>query len=1789
MTVDFELRSEKQNVREKALSKINHVLVHRTNELIELLSDSNADSDITWSRLYDTAHESIVYAAGQLAEATDERKLLTLTNKIGDKINIIQRIVSLSYQDRVVRISLKSIVQKTFQCLRHRTMVQYFGDCYLQIVTKHVLNAKLDLSDIKQEEWSELLTRCFQVYDHDFFTQKLILLQCIASIVDVGLNYSSLILDLHKFITKLSEIANEGHKSNAANVVYGIVYSFCKNLAADYRFAICELTENVLSTIIKSFPKVGDETKVLICKLLHISLVVHNPQMDGNVYELSACKSTWNLHIRNMMHLVETEISRLRNNRLANSVVCEHFVLFASKLCSVAFWDMSVWDTSSSEQASKRRKQSDKIQGITERIEIKPKVFCWRWLSILTQLATDHPCYITDEDFQPLLQLCFDFQSTIELPIHIQTLRRLIQVLLVKELEFDKSSLVNKAFCDDLWEKIARNATRSSATNRPNLLENTKLLETLVTYKQLPSAFIQSIFDTYLSSSIPRTNQSILLLIAIFQHVHVDALNNSERLRSDTLTWLHTTSMAMELKNISSCDVIDVQLKAELSVLCLFSKIDSNVSSRSKHSPFDDKSNMSDTETKILFRCLKKMIFAQSIDRETVHCEPLPQANEIRSIINETILKKLEAMLLDVEMSDNPFEDAINVLSLLHLFVLILNELIAYKAMDQKSLDASYFTKKMKFKIEQLDLCMIRLVTSRYEGKENMELIEKLLEVMNETVHPLLTQIIKSHSLKGTINWLKHVVNEREERNSRCLLLKSYNQLKFDQKIQYKAFTLLCFLSDGINGEDAFDVIDEFEFNLLSNGDLCIVLHLIQAVSKQPKKMSQADWSFKYLKQLCMMHHKSNPISERIIDSIPIVVEYINTFDNMTDEMITIMRDFLKKIKKNRYSPQIAVKMLLHMKDIARSYRMHFGNDEFENLFAQMKDFLSYRLFDVQFATIRSLIQIFDKRWIGDGVDALRLKMFYRKLFDFLFDEESQSADVVQPDDQARYICVRGQLIAGLISSSFILRKKSWFLLAELCFKHQLTSELIRPIVLALCCHHEMGPEMLVNENLSYLVSEWLIRNYQLEDFPWYLTNEKSQNDFFRGNVKDVTICILQHRPNALGHFAETTGENPRALMEAVLPRCLAYITPILAGCDETSDKYKENAGEMKKILQENVGDLSAVLREQFLTVTENLLSNLWDEEKFKDFFDLEIDHEIESHHIDINVFTKSLEYLQHICESTNKNVHLITDFCANRPLQVYNFLLFKKLQLQNTKYVDEQLIHLFQITVVVDKVAAFFVSDACTKKNLLVNKKSSLLRDIVYFIGNILISAEAADKLKLATCRYLLNFGGQILPSCAQIFEPFLNFTISCLIPLVQLRDNHILSESALKCIKFFVIDQKSALANEIALLDNFPQNDQFNYLREIHSEVKYGGRTFSLTEEIEYFLKVDHRKIEGLVALKEHLSLKKGELIQMYAQLQDTRGFSEDCEKSLIHRLVFTLLQFVQGFDATKAVEAAKCLGELGPSDLSSIVLKPDHQLHTYEFASNFDKASQSLCKAAFTELNRLLVHRNALVLKEVSSSLVFLLKSDICKSLVEDFPYLHLFQAPPTHKRKIYNVSGKQLDLETLFTEEENSSYSDWLKRLTKLLFDLFEDEHLQKVAVLEISFADAMLPLLIKMILASKQDDYRISLQRAVLTFFEKHFEMIQNPPATTKDQPIYLNKAIIKCMITVAECIRMNNLNTVSKIRLNNMHVAKAAQYCEAYFTSIMYAELWALEIEASSQYTLVQIKNEPHLQEVMKK
>lgn len=321
----------------------------------------------------------------------------------------------------------------------------------------------------------------------------------------------------------------------------------------------------------------------------------------------------------------------------------------------------------------------------------------------------------------------------------------------------------------------------------------------------------------------------------------------------------------------------------------------------------------------------------------------------------------------------------------------------------------------------------------------------------------------------------------------------------------------------------------------------------------------------------------------------------------------------------------------------------------------------------------------------------------------------------------------------------------------------------------------------------------------------------------------------------------------------------------------------------------------------------------------------------------------------------SSKPSNVVHYFCAMAPRKVINTLYVLKLQFQQSTCEEHSLSELFRVCTLIEIIVGFIIEYAAEATHS--NTIGFFIRDFVYFFGNVISSGECGDKLKLATCKYFYKFCEKILPACAKHFQSHLNYIVSILLQITRTEVQSKIFETGMALLQFLISEQTSALEVAIGELDSFPMQKEFDELRRIQHEVKYKGKSFSLLEEIEYFLKVEKRKVEGLLSLKEHVSVgifllifyhernfelichfqlskKKSELQEIYKTIYDTRGFSEDCEKSPIHRLISTLLtHIVQNVDSEKALLAAKCLGELGPSDLGSIALKFDNQTQTYK----------------------------------------------------------------------------------------------------------------------------------------------------------------------------------------------------------------------------------------------------------------
>lgn len=285
----------------------------------------------------------------------------------------------------------------------------------------------------------------------------------------------------------------------------------------------------------------------------------------------------------------------------------------------------------------------------------------------------------------------------------------------------------------------------------------------------------------------------------------------------------------------------------------------------------------------------------------------------------------------------------------------------------------------------------------------------------------------------------------------------------------------------------------------------------------------------------------------------------------MTDDMIVLIASFLTQIKKKKYGPRLTQSLILAMRHVAVAYANHLDADHFRELFFVLARFLTPHGLTIQYATIETLAVVFDTEQMRKRLSvAIDLADFQRCMYGHLLIEKlSQSPSsmdsndiVADVDSFSRFMSVVVQLLATIICKNHILRRDAMFLLAEFIFKNELNKgmscflcfiilvndftiiwglDYVCRVVQMICTQLNVDHATFINENMEYLLSMWLIKNYQLAKFPWFLAPCSTQNDFFNDHIETLTICILRHKSDILKDFVPLiTGETMSSIINVI-------------------------------------------------------------------------------------------------------------------------------------------------------------------------------------------------------------------------------------------------------------------------------------------------------------------------------------------------------------------------------------------------------------------------------------------------------------------------------------------------------------------------------------------------------------------------------------------------------------------------------------------------------------------------------
>lgn len=169
----------------------------------------------------------------------------------------------------------------------------------------------------------------------------------------------------------------------------------------------------------------------------------------------------------------------------------------------------------------------------------------------------------------------------------------------------------------------------------------------------------------------------------------------------------------------------------------------------------------------------------------------------------------------------------------------------------------------------------------------------------------------------------------------------------------------------------------------------------------------------------------------------------------MTDDMTVLVSSFLAQSRKKKYGPHLTCKLIQTLRFVAKSYPMQLESDSFAPIFRFLGKFLMpQNTLTIQYATIETLSYIFDADWIKNNDHAmLSLKRFHNDLFHHLEIDKLKETEIVvdavgDVDRSSRTISVHIQLFSAIICKNYILRKESWFLLAELCYRSEISKRM---------------------------------------------------------------------------------------------------------------------------------------------------------------------------------------------------------------------------------------------------------------------------------------------------------------------------------------------------------------------------------------------------------------------------------------------------------------------------------------------------------------------------------------------------------------------------------------------------------------------------------------------------------------------------------------------------------------------------------------------------------------------------
>ncbi|XP_049286368.1 serine/threonine-protein kinase ATM [Anopheles funestus] len=1796
-----EMPSEKVTVRQKAFIKMNSILTNREEDFLAYMQSDSFET--AWSELFYAAYNGIRMQSATSKEQTEGKK--------DEYFKVLNKLTELAMDRVSPQLSWSQLIGSFVDAVTDHGMRAHFEMFFVNFLKKFVLSSKWCLSTVTYEQWKDIFDSCFVILDSSP-TAKYATLNCLSLGVVKFLNNCSKtsLLDtyLTRFMDHIQQMVNE-QKVNVLLELIDTASQMVQAIAVDCRIKTIQFLESLVPCTVKIYKKgnLRNEQKTILFRLMHLSLIILYPQGKSLSHakkltkdytrafeDDEVCRKTLReYHFIVMCEMKTRNLSASQGAKAFHGEIslrqetqlCDGFIDFAARLCYTVFWNEDNWkEGSRDETVLKRNKQFNKLQSVLDMIGTGPNHYNTRGLFILSTILDRYEAAICAEEYMPVLHLLCNIQPTLQTPMEHNAFYQCCIVLLNFEQKSTYRSLVRKLKGEqiELWNKIIAAAFRGCTNTSPKTSSDSNLLlQLLIRHRKYPSvSFLNdTVLEAFYTYAVPKTNINVGTVLCILDTVgSVECLGNVDDVLTKLFNYLYPQTRETQTKAIMHAkERLSANTLAHILILCVVTKRspaekDKIVTKKEQRSVLmEDLYREQDKQMQMLEQMLRLHSLEDLITLDESKNQPdglRAAAERIYFNINEPLFLRLcELVSFDnhiLPVDDNFLIDGmIRICHVLELYLQMLNLLLVHEAYNEERCSRSPLYKKILIKFGQLNQGFEKLLQNDTSPNENdmKSIAERLLTIFHGPYHRSVKKLLQETEHTNILRWTIERITITEHANSQCVTVLQADQLSSEQRWHRCLHSIIAeYLQyDGPCTDDVHDLLDRMTLNVYSSLDLFYTFDLCRILLKQTSHEFVAKWVLIKIVEICKIHYTDPAIAEMIIDLYADLTSFVRPYEELTRNVTVVLCLFVKQCSKHLYSVQLQVKIFAQVKYLLKAYPQHIRTQTHDGIYNSLIPLLSSSSYWIKLEGVKNILHCMKSDWAYNDVASIpsTYYQFQTEQYDKINFNELVSS-VSGEDERVNVISCCLQLLLGILRTSFMLRRRALNDCVLLIHSGNVNDDKMAITMRIACSTGDIDFRKLLQIHLDSVLELWLTKGNRLLHFPYRLSGKmRSIEEFVQLFKKNIAYVILCMQPEQFEQFCKSIGVQQTEMVKSILPKCVSFLLPKYAKCEGMASKYSVMAGRMHNTLAPflNTVDLKEHVTEIIIHLTYRLNEN----DELGKLADLDLHNcLVDDLSITKATYSTALEHLkQSVWGTSSIKYTVLSNLCLKNSSSIERTLMEVKRWLWAAEEHEQKMIHLFQYTVLLDHLKEYINQQ---KER---SFKPYLVRDVVYFLCNLLVSVPS---LRLATLNSMERFLANVVTStdASELLSEHLHFIVSTLLEIESVDLSSKISNKSLALLRFLILEHESTFANAIGKLNYLPNDERFNELRLMISRRKTAGHESLLpSEEIAALIELPNLRYEDLAALKILLTTKKKELKMLCIELSDQSASSTNNGESVLHRLIYILLEVVRNspFDK-RSIEALRCLGEIGPVDLGTMLLKTDAEMIAYDTVNNTKEAIERCVDVLLREMDLLLTSKNITVGHMASQVCYTFLYGKTYRTLAAKLPTLHPFVGNSPEEVKLFTyTAGRELVLNTILGDKR-LDYHVFVQQLSAVLLSFLGNTVLKKLAEQETTVAEKIVPLLVQIVLKQFEEKIIKNLGNFVNEFFTK-FDLARS------DAPcIFNDPKAIQLMLTIVECARIHNqLFPQYKVSVNYLSIAQASQFCQAHFKAILYGELWYREEE----------------------